>query len=32
MNSSTATVVFILVMLHLVAGIAWIAYKMRKPK
>ncbi len=30
MNSTTASIIFILVMLHLVAGFAWLAYKMRK--
>jgi len=30
MNSSMATVIFVIVMLHLLAGFAWLAYKMRK--
>jgi len=30
MENSTATFIFIIVMLHIVAGIAYLAYKMRK--
>jgi len=30
MNSSIATVIFVIVMLHLLAGFIWLAYKMRK--
>jgi len=30
MNSTTATIVFVIVMLHLAAGFIWLAYKMRK--